>query len=601
MSLIPPQAPNLPNQGASNFNAPQSSAGDEFKDAFLNIASTIIEGDTALHQAATQDLPSQQAKYNEDYQLYQHTNTSQANKVQDTAVLKTELAAANLQQQLAQDILKQSSKTLTEKPIVLDNEGQHNMAHLNAGSDIAAAFAATVNKSDKEQHNQVEQDLLHNPLQQADTELETVSESVPQEPVQAPVAESNSETNANMAMPSIQVSLESTEGSSYNQEGALKFSSQPYIDISATVASSQDLTVISQAGLTTQPFTPISQTESSAAASSTDTTSIADEVSAALLAQVNQHQLHLLNMRSTLNTVLAQTLNSMTFAPSAADTASEDATNDQTNMLFSQENLAQDQIDISNIDATISQLISELTDIAATGVDSNAEFARYQALSAQLQAAEINLNTLLSQGLSTLYITPFEDENGNILSPEQVDALSAEDKEAVLTRQQAADAALVIDGNQSFLAAAYQDLQRQMIDFSTMNEEINGVPFIATEFPSLASVASYESVSTLFSSSVIQPSYQPSNVDIYTKAEEETGEFFDAIAQFVAAFNNPDPNADKSLTLRDGTYIENVSDLTGLTVFGHWIKLAQSLLEIVTGVYNYLVNAEKKLHSASQN
>ena len=31
------------------------------------------------------------------------------------------------------------------------------------------------------------------------------------------------------------------------------------------------------------------------------------------------------------------------------------------------------------------------------------------------------------------------------------------------------------------------------------------------------------------------------------------------------------------------------------------LQRAQSLLEIVTGVYNYLVNAEKKLHSASQN
>ena len=89
------------------------------------------------------------------------------------------------------------------------------------------------------------------------------------------------------------------------------------------------------------------------------------------------------------------------------------------------------------------------------------------------------------------------------------------------------------------------------------------------------------------------------SADVYNEVQKETTSFFNAIGQFISAYNAED-GENKSITLGDGTYVEDATSLRGMTVFGHWITLAKALLELINNIYQYVVQVEKKLQGSAQ-
>lgn len=84
--------------------------------------------------------------------------------------------------------------------------------------------------------------------------------------------------------------------------------------------------------------------------------------------------------------------------------------------------------------------------------------------------------------------------------------------------------------------------------------------------------------------------------DSYGAAQEAGSVFYESLAQFVNGLSQDESGG---LQLPDGTYIENISSITGITQFSTWIQVHSAMFELVNKTLQLTVTFEKQLASTT--
>ena len=84
--------------------------------------------------------------------------------------------------------------------------------------------------------------------------------------------------------------------------------------------------------------------------------------------------------------------------------------------------------------------------------------------------------------------------------------------------------------------------------------------------------------------------------DSYGAAQQAGDTFYASLAQFVGGLSQDESGG---IQLPDGTYIENISSITGITQFSTWIQVHSAMFELVNKTLQLTVTFEKQIASTA--
>lgn len=237
--------------------------------------------------------------------------------------------------------------------------------------------------------------------------------------------------------------------------------------------------------------------------------------------------------------------------PTGATAANTDAFNNDTENTFA-----------SALNDNLVGLESSSQAVSTTPLTTQEQLAQLEATQTQLQNLSSQLNSLIAAGPSGLSNDPVGETQQFTAIINQAIAIQND-------LQSQFGEMLAEEADQQSDQVALQQVQNEY-EFFTNNPQ-----------------------------SIANPLGGSFSADVYNEVQKETTSFFNAIGQFISAYNAKDGES-RAMTLGDGTFVEDATSLKGMTVFGHWVTLAKALLELINNIYQYVVQVEKKLQGSAQ-